>query len=193
MVIDQSSVPIDLLPISSFKAHLRLASGFEEETLQDPVLIAYLSAAITAIEARINRIVLERDFVWTFSGEEANRTLSVPLRPVKFLKESVFETDGNDHVIGQNNVKLVRNPENATFCIGQSIPSSSLVRVVLRVGMVKTWDMMPADLAQAILLLAAHYYEFRHEVNLSSGCMPFGVTSLIDRYKLRRISLGGGA
>jgi uncharacterized phiE125 gp8 family phage protein len=41
-------------------------------------------------------------------------------------------------------------------------------------------------------MLAAHYYEYRHEMGLSGGCMPFGVSSLIERYRTVRL-LGGGA
>ena len=37
------------------------------------------------------------------------------------------------------------------------------------------------------MLLASHYYEFRHETTLSEGCMPFGVTSLIERYRVMRL------
>jgi uncharacterized phiE125 gp8 family phage protein len=39
-------------------------------------------------------------------------------------------------------------------------------------------------------MLAAHFYEYRHETALGSGCMPFGVTSLIERYRPLRLSLG---
>ena len=42
----------------------------------------------------------------------------------------------------------------------------------------------------AVLLLAAHYFEYRDETALSDGCMPFGVTSLIQRYRTVRFSLG---
>ena len=49
-----------------------------------------------------------------------------------------------------------------------------------------------ADLAQAVMLLAAHYYEYRDETALAEGCMPFGVASLIERYRIVRL-YGGGA
>ena len=52
---------------------------------------------------------------------------------------------------------------------------------------------LPADLGQAVLLLAAHYYEFRHETQLGDGCMPFGVTSLIERYRTVRVFAGNAS
>ena len=56
-----------------------------------------------------------------------------------------------------------------------------------------TWAEVPADLAQAMLMLAAHYYEYRSDTALGAGCMPFGVTALIERYRQVRMTLGGQA
>ncbi len=53
------------------------------------------------------------------------------------------------------------------------------------------WSEVPPDLQQAVFMLGAHYYEYRHETSLSDGCMPFGVTSLIERYRTVRIGMGG--
>ena len=43
------------------------------------------------------------------------------------------------------------------------------------------------------MLLAAHYYEYRDTTALGEGCMPFGVSSLIQRYRVSRITLGAGS
>ncbi len=52
---------------------------------------------------------------------------------------------------------------------------------------------MPADLRQAVFLLAAHYYENRsRRRGRCSGSMPFGVLVLIEAYRTARIG-GGGA
>ncbi len=63
---------------------------------------------------------------------------------------------------------------------------------MFRAGFGAGWADIPADLAQAVLLLAAHYYEYRDEVSLSQGCMPFGVSSLIERYRTVRLLTGHG-
>jgi uncharacterized phiE125 gp8 family phage protein len=46
-------------------------------------------------------------------------------------------------------------------------------------------------MSQAVLMLAAHYHEYRYDTALDGGCMPFGVTALIERY--RPLRLGGAA
>jgi uncharacterized phiE125 gp8 family phage protein len=79
--------------------------------------------------------------------------------------------------------------------IGASLPrigQSDTVRVRMLAGFGPEWSDLPADLRQAVLLLAAHYYEYRHEVQYDGGCMPFGVSALIERYRTMRL-LGGGA
>jgi len=70
------------------------------------------------------------------------------------------------------------------------VPTGGEVRIGFSAGMAIDWGGLPADLGQAVLLLAAHYYEYRDETKLSDGCMPFGVTSLIQRYRVVRLGLG---
>ena len=71
-----------------------------------------------------------------------------------------------------------------------SIPQNGSARITFTAGYGPAWSDLPADLAQAVLMLAAHYYEYRAEVALSGGCMPFGVTALIERYRPLRLSGG---
>jgi uncharacterized phiE125 gp8 family phage protein len=71
-----------------------------------------------------------------------------------------------------------------------TIPTEGHARIGFTAGMAADWGGLPADLGQAVLLLAAHYYEYRDETSLAAGCMPFGVTSLIERYRRMRLGLG---
>jgi uncharacterized phiE125 gp8 family phage protein len=73
------------------------------------------------------------------------------------------------------------------------IPPAGKAELRFRAGFGATWDDLPVDLRQAVFLLAAHYYEFRHETDLNEGCMPFGVVSLIERYRVMRLYVGGAS
>ena len=55
------------------------------------------------------------------------------------------------------------------------------------------WDGLPADLKQAVLLLASYFYEHRNNASGSEQAMPFGVLSLIERYRTVRLFMGGGS
>ena len=72
------------------------------------------------------------------------------------------------------------------------VPTGSSLRLRFTAGYAEAWEELPADLGQAVLLLAAHYYEYRNETALSDGCMPFGVTSLVQRYRPLRLAPGYG-
>ena len=71
-----------------------------------------------------------------------------------------------------------------------TIPTRGSVRVRFLAGYGPDWSDLPADLAQAVMMLGAHYYEYRHETGLSGRCMPFGVTSLLERYRTVRVFAG---
>ena len=71
------------------------------------------------------------------------------------------------------------------------VPSGGVIEILFRAGYGAAWSDLPPDLGQAVLLLAAHFYEHRSETALAEGCMPFGVASLIERY--RKVRLFGGS
>ena len=52
-------------------------------------------------------------------------------------------------------------------------------------------DHAGVDLAQAVFLLAAHYYENRVEGSGGDASMPFSVLVLIEAYRATRIGGGG--
>ena len=48
-VMDETELPLSALPIAEFRAHLRLGTGFAEDSLQDSVLEGFLRAALAAV------------------------------------------------------------------------------------------------------------------------------------------------
>ena len=71
------------------------------------------------------------------------------------------------------------------------VPSNGRVRVGLLAGFGPEFGDLPADLGHAVLMLAAHFYEYRHDVAHGTPAMPFGVSSLIERYRTVRLFMGG--
>ena len=51
------------------------------------------------------------------------------------------------------------------------------------------WSDLPADLAQASLMLAAHHYDSLHDMAIAA--LPPSVTAMVDRF--RDLRLGGRA
>lgn len=196
MLIEETGVPQEALPLEAFKTHLRLGTGFAGDAVQDPVLESFLRAAMAAVEARTGKVLLSREFTWQLSQWRDAGGQGLPLAPVNAIVSLVLRdrADGTE-VIDPANYRLepdmhrpVLRPAGTALPV---VPTGGLAEIRFAAGY-GTWSDLPADLAQAVMLLAAHYYEYRDETALGSGCMPFGVTSLIERYRTVRL-LGGGA
>ena len=196
MLIEETTVPTVALPVEPFRAHLRLGRGFSEDGLQDDVLVSFLQAALAAIEARTGKAILERTFRWSVNAWREAGVQPLPLAPIKAITGvEIVDRTGSRTGVAADSFWLEQEPGGgrvrsvATAFPG--IPTGGRAEITFVAGFSDAWDLVPADLRQAVLLLAAHYYEYREETSLSRGCMPFGVSSLIERYRSLRLSLGG--
>jgi uncharacterized phiE125 gp8 family phage protein len=198
MLIEETTVPDAALPVDEFKAHLRVGTGFGTDTLQDSVLLGFLRAAMAAIEARTGKMLIERDFSWNLTIWRDATAQTLPVAPVRAISSlEVVLRDGSRSDVAGDLFWLEQDQSRPRVrSVGSclpSIPAGGSVIVNFQAGFGENWSDIPADLRQAVMLLAAHYYEYRNETSLSDGCMPFGVTSLIERYKVLRLWSGASA
>ncbi|NVO55623.1 hypothetical protein HW561_07460 [Rhodobacteraceae bacterium B1Z28] len=195
MLIEETAIADAALPVDQFKAHLRLGTGFAEANVQDEVLKGFLRAAIAAIEARTGKVLIERDFSWSLSKWRDQAGEVLPVAPVTVV-DAVTMTDavGAESAATPDVYRLERDSQRPRLRpVASALPAIATggsVKITFIAGMAADWGGLPADLGQAVLLLAAHYYEYRDETALSDGCMPFGVTSLIQRYRMVRFGSG---
>jgi len=195
MLSEQTPVPETALPLEPFKAHLRLGTGFGEDSLQDEVLVSFLRAAIAAIEARTGKVLITRQFTLNMHQWRDPVAQVLPLVPVTSVGTVVLvDAEGGEDTLETSLYHLVQDSQHPQLCpTGSLLPAvvnGGALRITLTAGMAGDWGGLPADLGQAVLMLASHYYNYRDDTGLSGGCMPFGVTSLIERYRVVRLSLG---
>ncbi|WP_299962038.1 head-tail connector protein [uncultured Roseobacter sp.] len=196
MLIEETTLRDAALPVEEFKAHLRLGTSFGQESAQDEVLAGFLRAAMAAIEARTGKVLMSRPFAWTLNFWRDRDRQLLPVAPISVLSRVVLTArDGTQEEVDPAAYWLERDGQRPFLRAAGSalptIPPGGSALVGFEAGYGPGWTDLPPDLRQAMLLLAAHYYEYRDETSLSEGCMPFGVSSLIERYKLVR--LGSGA
>jgi len=195
MLVEETQVPQAALPVEEFKAHLRLGSGFTGASVQDAVLESFLRAAMAAIESRTGKILISREFIYTVTFWRKAEAQNLPVAPINAVG-AVEIRDAADvaEVVDPGDYRLVQDGQapmlRATGSLLPVIPTGGSAVIGFTAGYAVDWAGLPADLAQAVMLLAAHYYEYRNETALSQGCMPFGVTSLIERYRVMRIGTG---
>jgi len=195
MLVEETTVPLAALPVAQFKEHMRLGTGFADDAVQDAVLESFLRAAIAAVEARTGKMLIARDFSWTLTAWRDHATQPLPVAPVlaitslemtnKLGEVSVADAQTYDLRPDTHRPALV-----ATGTGLPAIPSYGQADIQFTAGFGLEWSHVPADLAQAVMLLAAHYYQYRAETGLGEGCMPFGVSALLQRYRPVRVGMG---
>tara|TARA_R110002073_G_scaffold162649_1_gene318460 strand:- start:8 stop:607 length:600 start_codon:yes stop_codon:yes gene_type:complete len=196
MLVEETTVPQQALPVATFKDHMRMGSGFSDDDLQDGVLEGFLRAALAAIEARTGKITIERTFSLTLTAWRDGRSQALPLAPVRtIIGVTLLDRNGSEVQVDTASYRLIEDahrPQVEAFgSTLPSVPQGGAVRIYMSAGYGPDWADLPSDLAQAVLMLAAHFYEYRHETAMSGQQMPFGVSTLIERYRNIRLFSGG--
>lgn len=195
MLTEVTPVPQVALPVEEMKDHLRMGSGFADDGLQDGLIETYLRAALTAIEGRIGKMLFQRRFLWELEcWREEEQAL--PVSPVSAVESvTLVDAAGGEVVVAPTAYRLVKDlhrPRLAgTGTALPTIPGDGAVKVVFDAGFGAAWTDIPVDLRQAVLLLATEFYEHRHDDGAQAAGLPFGVVTLIERWRTVRI-LGGG-
>ncbi len=187
--------PVAALPLAGFRAQLRLGSGFASDGVQDGLLEACLRAGMAAVERRTGRVLLARDFSLAVTGWAAPARQPLPLAPVRAVN-GVDLVDAQGQTVAADGWWLRADDQapalEARGVALPAIPAGGRAVIRFRAGLAESWAALPDDLARAVMMLAAHYYD--HRGALGEGAMPRplpeGVAALLAPW--RRLSLGGG-
>ncbi len=196
MLTDEDGVPQAALPLAAFRDHLRLGSGFADDALQDALAESHLRAAIAAIEARTAQVIVARRFLWVLEDWRDGVAQALPVAPVTgIVSVTLFDAAGGALAVAPDRYRLVRDLHRpkiaATGTLLPVVPVDGRIELRFDAGFGPGWEAVPADLAQAVLLLAAEFYENRHQAVAVQGAgLPHAVQGLIERWRTVRV-LGG--
>jgi uncharacterized phiE125 gp8 family phage protein len=195
MVLTEAGAPPSAaVPVRAFAEHLRLGTGFADDGAEDAVLELYLRSAMAAIEARVGRALLAREFALTVSRWREDASQGLPVAPVRAVAAvTLVDAEGVATEVEADRWSVIRDSQRPRLVgrFGRSlpkIPRGGHAEVRFSAGFGEAWEDVPADLRQAVFLLAAHFYENRAE-GAVAGTMPFGVLVLLEAYRVTR--LGG--
>jgi uncharacterized phiE125 gp8 family phage protein len=196
MLVEQTAVPSSALPIEALRDHLRLGSGFADDALQNGVLEECLRGAMAAVEARTGKALIARVWRWTVTAWRDLGRQVLPVAPVSAVTAfAIRDMNGVVTPVAAERWRLEPDLHRPTLIstglVFPTIPVGGAAEITFTGGFAPTWSGVPADLRQAVMLLAAHYYEHRHEV-ASGGGLPQGVAVLVERYRTVRLFGGGG-
>lgn len=195
MLTEVTGVPDAALPVQALKEHLRLGSGFAMAPDQDGLLQSHLRAALAAIEGRTGKALFERSFRLVLEDWRDPAEQPLPVAPVGLVEAVVLrDAAGTETALPPTGWRLIEDRHRPRLA-GRGaalppVPADGRAEVVFDAGFGADWADIPADLRQAVLLLAADYYEHRHE-GAASPALPQAVAALIEGWRQVRI-LGGG-
>lgn len=197
MLVELTAPALEALPVAGLRAHLRLGSGFDlaEDAAETAAMAGFLRTAVATIEARTGKVLLARQFRLRLEDWRDPAGQALPLAPVNAV-ERVEIDDGAGQVtaVDPSQWRLAPDVQRPTLMPKGAVwlphvPQGGFVTITFSAGFGLTWDAVPADLAQAVLLLAARFHEDR-TFEGSQAAMPFGVSALIERWRSVRV-LGG--
>jgi uncharacterized phiE125 gp8 family phage protein len=182
-------------PISALKDQLRLGTGFSDSGAQDTLLESCLRAAMGAIEARTQKILILRRFLliretWRLEGAAQPLPVS-PVTYIQYVRMVAGDKSWTD--LDAASYRLIPDDQRPKLAaVGKPLPQieeGGTAEIMFLAGF-GAWAQIPAVLQQAMLMLAASYYENRESMINGGGQIPFGVSALLEPYK--RFRLGAG-
>ena len=197
MLFEQTQVPDDALPVMEFRAQLQLGTGFADDGFQDPVLVPMLRAAIATVEADTGKVLMTRRYQHVLTAWRDLGRLAVPVAPVSAIVSlTITDMGGGEEIIDPARYRLIpdgQRPEvvSASWSL-PTIPVGGTAEIVFDAGFGAAWSDVPPDLAQAVLMLATHYYNNRGVMTERGKALPEGVGRLLARHRVIRL-FGGGA
>ncbi|MFV0383689.1 head-tail connector protein [Paracoccus sp. (in: a-proteobacteria)] len=198
MLREETAPAAEALPVAALRAHLRLGSGFGigDDPAETAALAGFLRAAITTVEARTGKVLLTQRFRMQLDDWRDRLGQTLPLAPVTGV-DAIAIDDGAGTVtqIAPDLWRLIPDNQRPMIlpagALLPNVPRAGSVTVTFTAGFGDVWDDVPTDLAQAVLMLAARYFEDR-SLEGSRGAMPFGVSALIERWRAVRTLAGRG-
>ena len=192
MLVEQTQVPSANWPVAEFRDHLRLGTGFADDGAQDALLERLLKAASAVIERRTGKALLRRSFLWTLASWRGVEREDLPIAPVNAIAAlRIIDLDGTVNLIPAESYRLEPDLHRPAV-VARSfalplVPVAGRIEVDFDAGFGATWAEIPADLGQAVFLLAAHYHENRQEAADPGKSMPHGVEALVAPFRPVRL------
>ncbi|MFK5997359.1 MAG: hypothetical protein QM492_04560 [Rhodobacterales bacterium] len=187
-----TSVPTTGLPIAEFKAHLQLGTGFADSDVQDTLLETYLRAAISTIEARAGRVLLQKQYSWQLTRWRDAARQVLPVRPVlDVVQIKLNDASGGQSLADAADFRFV--PDDicpaikATHLVLPKVPAGGTADVAFDAGFGPAWGDVPSDLGLAVLIVAANAYENRSG---TGEAVPMAALRLIAPYRALRMLRG---
>lgn len=182
--------PPSIEPVSRDEAKdfLRLLEADE-----DSLLDTLITAARLMIEAASGRMLIEQGWRILLDRWPEGGVIRLPLSPVRGIAAArVFDAAGLSQPVAPSSLVLVEGSDPPRIEIAGPLPqagrSRSAIEIDLLAGFGATRDAVPAPLRQAVLRLAARWFEHRGDVvGQDAARLPAEIAALVAPYRRARL------
>lgn len=179
------SKPVTLAQI---KRHLRLDHDQDDEYLNELTDAATIHVEAVTSQFLISRVV--RQYIETMP---ASRSISLEAWPIRSIQEvRGYDFDGNPNIILSQNYRLDSRIDPPALILNTNINFNAFcngIEVDMEVGYGETGADIPSNITRAILVLIAHWYEFRGTLPAGdeTALIPSGLNALLAPIKRVRL------
>lgn len=173
--------------LAELKAFLRIDSEAE-----DALLTALIPAARLTVEAAAGLILMRQTWRLVRDAWPGERVLRLPLKPVLALEAVRIVDAAGDAAsldIAGFTLDAISDPPRLLRPADVAAPGAELngIEIDLALGFGNSADDVPAALRQAVLRLAAHWFEHRGEEPGAAPPLPGDVVALTAPYRRARL------
>lgn len=185
-----SPPPADPVSLSELTAHLRLNHGFADSGSEDGLLSLYMRSAVRAIEKRLSQALVMRSFSLEVDCWDRNGHLVMPIGPVPAISSMELRSGGAATPVSTGSLSLRpgHNRQVLSAAGGAAlppIPAGGQAALIFDAGYGAAGEDVPVELRQAVLILAAHLYEYRSGGDARR--MPSSVDALLEPHRAVRL------
>ncbi|MDE1173860.1 MAG: head-tail connector protein [Parvibaculaceae bacterium] len=176
---------LEPVTLAQARAYLRL-----DATDEDTLVPALISVARTSLETELRRAFISQR--WTLLPDRwPGSSVTIPLTPVQSI--DAVRVSGITLAADSYACECRRDPAviHGRAGMGWPLPADPAggIEIDFTAGYGDAADDVPAPVRQAILMLAAHWFETREPVAMGTPVleMPFTVSRLIEPYRRPRL------
>lgn len=179
---------VEPVTMAEVKAHMRLDHASEDE-----LLASLIRAAREEVERATGLALIDQDWRLVLDEWPANGTVSIALHPVKTITSvTAYGSEGEASLIdpATYHADMVSRPARLHFeGVPKALRAMNGIEVDFKAGFGEAGTDVPDLLRRSILLLVAHWYEFRASFGPNDQPVgyPAGYERLIAGYRMRRL------
>lgn len=179
---------LEPVSLAEAKAWLRI-DGSDEDAL----ISTLVTSARLVLEAHTHQLFLEQSWKILYDAWPSRGALKIPLTPFMSLEAlQVYDASGVASDVSASMFVLDASPQGARIAFTEPPPEPGRkiagIEMRIRAGFGASAANVPAPLRQAILMLAARWFENRGDAATDATALPVEIAALVNPFRRMRLA-----